>query len=191
MAAKATFDLSTLTIILDQVAPDGDGKVEINVQVDLYSDAKETWLASTPYPGFEFPFTTIGGEDLGGSREAGDYYFLRTDLGWRIQPYEADHEVTLVGNLYPTVATDQLTVPVSGAYTVGVFFERSQLTQTATFNSGSGLDTTQNQQLTELHQIFGLESGSPLHVTASTRTVASVAQTITGDPASSTVVTRT
>jgi len=125
MGAKATFDIVNNLIILDQVAPDGDGKVEINVQADLYSDAKEDWLSIAAYAGVEFPFTTIGGQDLGGAREAGDYYFLRTDLGWIIRPYEATHEVTLVGNLYPTVATDSLTTPVLGAYTVGVFFERS------------------------------------------------------------------
>lgn len=190
MAAKATFDLDNLLIVLDQVAPDVNDKVEISVQVDLYSDAKETWLDEPLYPGFEFPFTTIGGQDLGGAREAGDYYFLRTDLGWRIRPYEADHEVTLVGNIYPVDANDQLTVAVSGAHTVGVFFERSQLTQTATFNSGSGLDTTQSTQLTELHQIFGLESGSPLTTTVSTRAAASITQTITGDPSASVTVTR-
>jgi len=132
MAAKATFDLDNLLIIFDQVAPDGNGKVSIDTQVDIYSDAKEVWNTSALYPGFEFPFNTIGGEDLGGGLGAGDYYFLRTDLGWRIRPYEADHELTITGNLYPVDANDPLVVPTSSAYTVPVIFERSQLTQTVT-----------------------------------------------------------
>lgn len=132
MAAKATFDLDNLLVIFDKVAPDGNGKVAIDTQVDIYSDAKEVWQSSALYPGFEFPFTTIGGNDLGGGLAAGDYYFLRTDLGWRLRPYEADHELTVTGNLYPIDANDPLVVPTSTAYTVPVIFERSQLTQTVT-----------------------------------------------------------
>jgi len=130
MGAKATFDTSTFTIRLDLVAPDVNDKVSIDTQVDLYSDAKEDWNGDADLQKFDFPFTTIGGEDLGGGLEAGDYYFLRTDLGWKVQPYDADHELTITGNLYPINAADTLIVATSAIHTVATILERSQLTQT-------------------------------------------------------------
>jgi hypothetical protein len=128
MGAKATFYTDTKLIEFDIVAP-VSSRVAIDTQIDLYSDAKEDWQTEA-YQRFEFPFTTIGGNDLGGGLEAGDYYFLRTDLGWRIRPYEGDHYLTITGNLYPIDANDDLLVPTSTAATVAVVLERSQLTQT-------------------------------------------------------------
>ena len=190
MGIKATFDVTNLLVILDQVAPDANDKVSIDVKVDLYSDAKEDWLAEPSYAGIEFPFLTIGGDDLGGGLTAGDYYFLRTDLGWRIRPYEATHEVTLVGNLYAVDPDDPLTTPVLGAYTVGVFFERSQLTQTLEINSGSGLSAAQDTVLTELHRRLGLESGTPMVATASSIVAGDITLTMTGDPDTEVTTTR-
>ena len=57
-------------------------------------------------------------------------------------------------------------------------------------NTGSGLSVEQSAQLLELYQIHGLELGSPLAVTATSRTAASVSQTIS-DGAGTTTVTRT
>ena len=128
MGAKATFYTDTKLIELDIVAP-VSSRVAIDTQVDLYSDAKEDWQAEA-FQKFEFPFTTIGGNDLGGGLEAGDYYFLRTDLGWRIRPYEADHTLTLTGNLYPIDSNDDILVATSTGATVAAILERSQLTQT-------------------------------------------------------------
>lgn len=128
MAAKATFDVVNKLILLDVVAP-VSSRVEINTQIDLYSDAKEEWQAEA-FQKFEFPFTTIGGNDLGGGLEAGDYYFLRTDLGWRIRPYEQSHTLTLTGNIYPIDSEDDIIVPTSTSVTVATVLERSQLTQT-------------------------------------------------------------
>lgn len=136
MGLKATFDTDNLLILLDQVAP-VSSKVEIDTQVDLYSDAKEDWASVAAFMNFEFPFTTVGGDEIGAGREVGDYYFLRTDLGWRIRPYEADHELTITGNLYPYTPGDTMIVPTSSAATVAVLLERSQLTQTVQTGVGS------------------------------------------------------
>jgi hypothetical protein len=128
MGAKATFDTVNKLIVLDVVAP-VSSRVAVDTQVDLYSDAKEDWQADA-FAAFVFPFTTIGGNELGGGLEAGDYYFLRTDLGWRIRPFEQSHTLTITGNLYPIDAADDLIVPTSTSVTVAAIFERSQLTQT-------------------------------------------------------------
>jgi hypothetical protein len=191
MGARATFYTDTKLIEIDVVAPSA-GRSTISAQVDLYSDAKEDWNTTDSFLNFEFPFTTIGGDDLGGALEAGDYYFLRTDLGWRIRPHESDHTLTIVGNIYAIDPADDLIVPTSSAHTVATILERSQLTQTAIVSvvTGSGLNATQDARLRELHQIQGLESGTPMKTTASARTAGTISQTITGDAETSVTVTR-
>lgn len=43
-------------------------------------------------------FRTAGGDDLGGGRAIPGYYFLSN--GWRVRPMEADHTLTIDGNLF-------------------------------------------------------------------------------------------
>ena len=65
----------------------------------------------------------VGGDDLGGGLAIPPYFFLQG--GWRVRPMEADHQLSLVGNLFvegggsPLVGTlgqfnvlAQYTVPV-------------------------------------------------------------------------------
>lgn len=131
MATRVTFypEATPYKLIeFDVIAP-VSSRVSMSAQVDLYSDAKEEWAAEA-FQKFEFPFTTIGGDELSDVLTAGDYYFLRTDLGWRIRPFEADHTLTIDGNLYPIDPADDIIVPTSTGATVAVILERSQLTQT-------------------------------------------------------------
>lgn len=60
-----------------------------------------------------------------------------------------------------------------------------------TVSSGSGLSAAQDTRLTELHRLQGLESGSPMTVTPTSRSVTGVTQTISGDGETTTTVTRT
>ena len=68
-------------------------------------------------------FSSLGGEALGGGLFIPGYYFLAN--GWRVRPMEADHHLTITGNLFvdgggsPLVQTlgnwcvlAQFTVPV-------------------------------------------------------------------------------
>lgn len=132
MGVKATFypEATPYKLIEFDLVTPVSSRVNANAQTDLYSDAKEDWLANPALMNFEFPFTTIGGNELSDVLEAGDYYFLRTDLGWRIRPNEADHTFTLTGNVYPIDPADDIIVPTSSAATVATILERSQLTQT-------------------------------------------------------------
>lgn len=130
MGVHATFDPPNKLITLHDAPVGGFGSVD--VQVDLYSDAKEDWLANPSFRKFTFPFRVIGGDDLGGGVKAGAYYFLRNDLGWRIRPYEADHELTITGNLYPNDIGLPVFVPTLGAYNVATRLSTSSLTQQVT-----------------------------------------------------------
>ena len=129
MGATVTVYPDTKLIEFDVVAP-VSSRVTLAAQPDLYSDVKEDWQNIPALQNFEFPFTTIGGNELTEVLEAGDYYFLRTDLGWRLRPYEGDHTFTLTGNVYAIDPNDDLFVATSTAATVAIILERSQLTQT-------------------------------------------------------------
>jgi hypothetical protein len=99
------------------------GVTEVDVQVDLYSDAKEHWL-TTDDSKFEFPFRTVAGDPIGGGKYVGDHYFLGN--GWKIRPQEADHTLSVDGNLWLDEGeTGEIFVPTVGAFTVLALIERS------------------------------------------------------------------
>ncbi len=120
-----TFDGDNLTIIM------AFGTTEVDMQ-QLYSDWKE-WKTlddnSKYYPAFDL---SVGGNPLTPEIDLGDYYFLRTDLGWRIRPYEGDHELTVNGNLYASDVNFPIFSPTLGSFQVLVKQQLSSLTQTVT-----------------------------------------------------------
>lgn len=89
MAAKLTYD-TTSTPKLIRI---NDGIESIDVQVDLYSDGKEDWVASDELAKFDFPYRTIGGDPISATQSVTAKFFLAS--GWQIKPYEADHELVL------------------------------------------------------------------------------------------------
>ena len=147
MGAKATFNPVTKIITLTE-APDGNDRVTVDTKRDLYSDAKEDWIADPALNKFRFPFSTIGGNDLGGGVQAGAYFFLNNTAGWRIAPYEADHYLTIVGNLFGLDASLPVFNATTGGYSVVVQLERSSLTQQVAV--GSGLSLAQDALLTQI-----------------------------------------
>lgn len=100
----ATFDDINLLITLD---PPTAGVLSQTAE-QVYDDAKQWFLAAGLNRKGPFPFTTSGGEDITDQAIAGQYYFLRNDLGWRIRSTDADQDVYWDGNLIPT----DLTLPI-------------------------------------------------------------------------------
>lgn len=114
----ATFDGDNLLVTLP--APTS-GVLNLDVQVDLYSDWKEWMLAA--FTNMKYPplFTTFGGNTIvEGELAAGAYYPFNNTAGWRIKPFEADHDVNWVGQLIPTDSTLPVFVPTTGGFTVFV-----------------------------------------------------------------------
>ena len=139
MAVKVTYDV-TSTPKLIRVK---DGITEIDVQIDLYSDSKEDWIASSDLIKFTFPFTVVGGEALTATKSKTPTYFLSPD--WRIKPFEGDHELEVVGDLYSQSSPpEDLFITTSGAFTASVLLTRSfdaittTLTGSGTGGSGGG-----------------------------------------------------
>lgn len=109
MAAKMTYDTTNKLFILN------NGVTSFDVVVDLYSDAKEDWLSNALLNKFRFPIVAIGGQGIGGGQVISPYIMLR--YGWKIRPQEADHTLTVAGNLITDDETSPFT-SVLGDYQV-------------------------------------------------------------------------
>lgn len=107
-------------------------------EIDLYS-AWKAWLASSDNAKYHPAFDTTGGDSIGSGNSISPYYFLRTDLGWKIASPEADGDVILVGNLYPRVAGQSLFAPPTGNYTVLI----TQSLSSQSVTTGGGLTVEQ------------------------------------------------
>jgi len=142
VAEKIMVDLENKLIIAKP------GITALDAEIELYSDLKEDWRSSTNGElAFEFPFDTTGGDPIGAGLNVGAYFFLRNELGWRIRPQEADHELKIAGNLYPKDAAYPMFVPTVGGYTVSIQIEKSSLTQKLIY--GSGINQQDKDDLTE------------------------------------------
>lgn len=124
-------------LITITTAPDASGVVEVDVQKDLYSEAKRQWLTDSELQKYPFPFRTIGGDPLSPTLAAGAYFFLDNAAGWRIQPYEADHEAVFVGNLYRENVYQPLFISPPGGHTIALRLETSSLTQVVDSSGGT------------------------------------------------------
>lgn len=131
MGAKVTFDPVTREARVT-LAPDANGVVYLNVKTDLYSDGKEDWLADPSLQKMKFPIKPIGGDPIP-IGVVGDSYIL-TD-GWRIAPYEADHEFVIDGNLF--VSSGELVKDTVGQYRVKVTHQVSTLVEVRTDDSAT------------------------------------------------------
>ena len=179
-----TFDGPNKIISYD----DAGALVEIEAR-DLYSRWKD-WVA---LGNAQFPaaFRTIGGDPLGGSVNAGDYYFLNNVDGWRLRPKEAAHELVIAGNLYG----ENPALPVFAA-TVGnfnVLVQRSLSSLTQTVSTGSGLSGTEQTKLDEIWKDMGLDAANPKTITENvagtdyTEAVGTITKEVTKSGATTTI----
>lgn len=94
--------LNGVTLLITLEAPTAGVLSQTTEQI--YDDAKQ-WQLNANNRKFPFPFTTSGGEGITATTIAGQFYFLRNDLGWRIRTTDEDQDVFLDGNLIPTDIT--------------------------------------------------------------------------------------
>ena len=128
-----------ITRIIRIIKPVVDGQTNLSVEAEIYSELKSDWKDDTTLNRLFFPFRVVGGDDLGEGRKSGAYYFLRNDLGWRIQSSENDHELIINGNLFANDTSQPIFIPTDNDYTVAIRLNTSQLTQQIDNDSdGSG-----------------------------------------------------
>jgi hypothetical protein len=147
---KVTFYPETKLIVVNY------GVTTLDVKADLYSEAKRQWLTNPELNKLRFPFRTVGGDPLGGNLSAGSYFFFQNQLGWRIRPYEGDHTLTIVGNLFPEDPDQPMFIPTLGNYTVVINLMTSSLTQTV---FTQGLAPEDKQAIADLVE---QQTGQPL-----------------------------
>jgi hypothetical protein len=115
---KVTFDGPNRLILVNY------GETSLDVEQDVYSDWKE-WWGLEDYAKYPQALSTIGGEPLGGGQFVGATYFLEN--GWRIRPWEGDHQLVIEGNLYTREAGASPTVPTVDRWNIATSFIRSAL----------------------------------------------------------------
>jgi len=104
---RVTFDGPNRLMLVNE------GVMDIDVEVDLYSDWKE-WVTVRDHGKFPPAMRTVGGDPTSGGRALGATFFLMN--GWRVRTWEGDHRLTVNGNLY-TEEGEPPFVPVRGPHT--------------------------------------------------------------------------
>lgn len=120
-----SFDGAEQTITLSS------GTTTLDAQ-DAYSRWKD-WVLTGDGAPWAHAFESIGGEEIGGSVLTGDYYFLQD--GWTVVPQDADHVLTVTGNLYPATPGANMFAMPAGRQ-IQIQMSRSSLTQTVAVGSG-------------------------------------------------------
>jgi hypothetical protein len=97
----ATFDVDTDARTISFLDAPVDGVVELDVAQDIYSTLKDQWRTTEDLHKLRFPFEPVGGNLVSATERIGRYVFLSNDTGWRLLPYDADHTLKLIGNIFP------------------------------------------------------------------------------------------
>lgn len=92
---------------------DGELVLKFDIKIDLYSDAKEDWLADSALRIRKFPLSAVGGNPTVGSKSLGSTYFIDPD--WKIKLYEENHRFLVNGNFYSTDGTSPFLLPASNS----------------------------------------------------------------------------
>lgn len=112
-------------IISFTVAP-VDGRSAVDVATEIYSQLKDDWKVSGSLNRLKFPLRPVGGDDISATEQVGKYVFLANDEGWRLEPYDLNHELSLVGNIFPEDASTATWLSQPGR-TITIQLERSSL----------------------------------------------------------------
>lgn len=139
------FDGPTLRIKITSIQ-------DINVQNDLY-EAWKQWVKLSDNAKYPPAFDTIGGDPIGGTNEVAPYFFIRNDLGWKIQSPEASGTINIDGNIFGRLTTSFFVAPV-GAFTVMYSLLVTSRGTVTTVSSGSGLSPAQDDRLLLIERLL-------------------------------------
>jgi hypothetical protein len=114
------------------------GQVSLDVKDDIYTAWKE-WVVQSDNIKYPAAFRVVGGDPLGGGVNAGSYFFLQNQNGWRIKPPEEDIIITITGNLYAEEVSESLFNTADGNFNTSIRLSTSSLTQEKVVVSGSGV----------------------------------------------------
>jgi len=110
------FDGDNLIVTLPE--PDAFGVLQLSWREDVYEAWKDWLLAYGTNMKYEKLFRTFGGDELTPSLDAGAYFVVQNNRGWRFRPFESDHTVYCVDNLPAQDSLLPIMIPTIGGYTV-------------------------------------------------------------------------
>lgn len=126
--AKVVINGPSKLIIVDE------NVTELDVKVDLYSEWKN-WVADGDNSKYVPAFSAIGGDPLPGGKFLGTTFFLEN--GWKIRPFEGDHDLTITGNLYDRAGGSPF-VNTLGDYNVLISMTTSNLVDAVATSGSTG-----------------------------------------------------
>lgn len=143
MGAKVTFDTANRLMIVTEAPVLAPGEIvakqTLDIEIDFYSDAKEDWEANVGGNFRKNLFLFLTAESAGSALPGGQvepaFFRLLNDHGWRLLPYDVDHELTLIGNIVPNDETLPIFAPRSGR-SILIFRDGSQVAQMTTTTVG-------------------------------------------------------
>lgn len=91
---------------------------------DLYSRWKD-WVATSDNSKYPPAFSVVGGDPISADTSLAVNVFIRNDLGWRIAPPEANINIVLVGNLYPSTSAVPWRAAPVGSYQTSINTDNS------------------------------------------------------------------
>lgn len=124
------------TRIISFIVAPVNGRVTVNVAIEIYSQLKINWLSDASLQKLKFPLRPVGGDAISDTESVGKYVFLANDQGWRLEPYDADHELRLVGNIFPEDPDTVIWLSRAGR-TITIQVERSAQALLSNNNSSS------------------------------------------------------
>jgi hypothetical protein len=140
-----TFDGPNKLVVLTS------GTTEFDVQ-DLYSRWVD-WIASSDNSKYLPAMRAVGGDPISATKNLGATFFMTN--GWRVRPQEADHRLTVNGNLYTDPSGFSPFVGTVGAFNIVIELQVSSLVDSAlaqmpeieqsVFEGGVTIDATLGQ----------------------------------------------
>ena len=126
---SVTFDGPNRLILINY------GETALDFTDDIYSRWKE-WVRMEDYSKYPNALSVIGGETIGGGQFVGATYFLEN--GWRIKPWEGNHNFDLTGNIYTREEGETPYVNTDGNWKINITNRVSTLVfKVETAGSGS------------------------------------------------------
>jgi hypothetical protein len=139
MAALVTFSGESKLILINS------GVTVVNVKTDIYSSWKEWFTNKGDYSAdtgdnsrFLQAMSAVGGDPINETLTLGTTYFLEN--GWKIRPYEWNHTLTIVGNIYSRDGSASV-IPTVGSYNVMVNLQTSNLIDTLSMGTPAQVAT--------------------------------------------------
>ena len=180
MATKVVADPDTRIIEVVE-APVG-GLATLDVKIDVYSALKDDWHSTASLQSLRFPFRSFG-DPIAAGTQIGPYVFFDNAAGWRFQPYDSDHELTLDGNMVGEAAVIGLERALWVARAGRTIVIRDQLSaQALTLETGtSGLTPSESSALLSIEADVATNTSTLSGISASITAIEGDVATIQTD----------